>query len=73
MASCGVLIHPFSLQRIMHSVLTGRMLLQLRQYERRIIRGDGPTELSGVTIPLEFVQKTTTVTGDDPADMELRS
>jgi hypothetical protein len=47
--------NPSSLQSVMHSVLTGRMLLQLRQYERRNVRGGGRTELSGVTLPLEFM------------------
>ncbi|KIM78598.1 hypothetical protein PILCRDRAFT_11064 [Piloderma croceum F 1598] len=41
------------LQRIMHSVLTGRMLLQLRQYDRK---SDGVTELMDVSIPMEFVR-----------------
>ena len=57
----------------MHSVLTGRMLLQLRQYERRNVRGGGRTELSGVTLPLEFMQKPTTAADDDPEDTELHS
>jgi len=52
-------------QRIMHSVLTGRMLLQLRQYERKIIHGDGLTELIAVSRPLEFRQS---VPDDDSVD-----
>ena len=58
-----------SLQRIMHSVLTGRMLLQLRKYEHRHIRSEGLTEFNDVTMSLEFMQKTTTAVEDDPEGM----
>ena len=54
----------------MHSVLTGRMLLQLRQYESKIVHGDGLTELIAISRPLEFCH-TTTVPDDDPDSLEL--
>ncbi|KIM80500.1 hypothetical protein PILCRDRAFT_534676 [Piloderma croceum F 1598] len=58
---------PFSFpQGILHSVLTGRMLLQLRQYEHK---GHGVTEITSVSAPLEFVRNPITSAGDD---IELR-
>jgi hypothetical protein len=45
----------------MHSVLTGRMLLKLRQYEHKIVGGGGRTELTGVSISLEFMHPVTSV------------
>jgi len=66
----GAFANIFSfLQRIMHSVLTGRMLLQLRKYEHRHIRSEGLTEFNDVTMSLEFMQKTTTAVEDDPEGM----
>ena len=49
----------------MHSVLTGRMLLQLRQYERENVRGEGMTELTDVFIPVEFVRDGITAPNND--------
>jgi len=67
----GAFANIFSfLQRIMHSVLTGRMLLQLRKYEHRHIRDDRLTAFNDVTMPLEFMRKITTAAEDYP---ELRS
>ena len=53
-----------SLQRIMHSVLTGRMLLYLRQYERRNVHGDGLTDSGDVSTVLEFRRYTSTTAAD---------
>ena len=48
--------HISSLQRIMHSVLTGRMLLQLRACEYGHVRSERSTELNDAPAPLEFVK-----------------
>jgi hypothetical protein len=45
----------------MHSVLTGRMVLQLRQNEHKE-RGDRFAEFTTIPIPLEFAPNTA---GDD--------
>jgi len=50
----------------MHSVLTGCMLLQLRQYEREKVHGEGVAELTDVLIPMEFVRDGITAPNDDP-------
>lgn len=34
------------MQQVMHSVLACRMMLRLRQYDKRTVRGDGFTDLS---------------------------
>ena len=57
----------------MHSMLTGRMLLQLRQYEHMNVHGEGLTLLSGVAVPLEFIQNPITTADDGQEDMELYS
>jgi hypothetical protein len=58
-----------SLQRIMHSVLTGRMLLQLRRYEHRNIHGDGMTELLDEFTPIQCMRNNITTTDDAPEDL----
>jgi len=55
-------------QRIMHSILTGRMLLQLRQYEHKIVHGEGLMELVAISRPLEFRQ-IATAPDDDPESL----
>jgi hypothetical protein len=55
-------VNPSSPQGILHSVLTGRMLLQLRQYEHK---GRGLTELTSISAPLEFVRNPIASAGDD--------
>jgi hypothetical protein len=42
------------------------MLLQLRQYERENIRGEGVTELMDVYIPMEFIRDGITAPNDGP-------
>jgi hypothetical protein len=61
--------YHFSFQRIMHSVLTGRMLLQLRRYERNNIHGDGVTELLGACTPIQLMQNNITTSDDAPEDL----
>jgi hypothetical protein len=55
-----------SMQRIMHFVLTGRMLLHLRQYERRNVHGDGMSEFIGMSIPMEFMGNNISTSDDGP-------
>ena len=50
----------------MHSVLTGRMLLQLRQYERENVHGEGVTALTDDLAPMEFVRDGITAPNNDP-------
>ncbi|KIM76667.1 hypothetical protein PILCRDRAFT_826071 [Piloderma croceum F 1598] len=57
------------LQPIMHSVLTGRMLLQLRGYERRNIHGDGVTEFLGVCTPIQFMRNNIATSDNAPEDL----
>jgi hypothetical protein len=52
------------LQRIMHAVLTGRMLLYLREYEHRNVHGDGLVDSGGVPMSLEFRQNASTTAAD---------
>jgi len=49
----------------MHSVLTGRMLLQLRQYERENVHGEGVTELTDDSVPIELVRDGITAPNND--------
>ena len=49
----------------MHSILTGRMLLYIREYERRTIHGDGLEESGGFSTVWEFRRNISTTAADD--------
>ena len=49
----------------MHSILTGRMLLYLREYERRTIHGDPLADSGGFSAVLEFRRNISTTAADD--------
>ena len=46
----------FSFQRMIHSVLTGRMLLQLCQYGNKLVHDGRQTQLTDDSVPLEPAQ-----------------